>query len=93
MKSWRLAQMSDPALNTQFRRRWTGPPPKRKRGPRQRAALTIYVNSNEPHITMNNILGEEAARWAADRLGIDVVLQLEVAPETTAASSSIDEVV
>ena len=29
MDTWRMAQQSDPTLNPNFRRRWSGPPPER----------------------------------------------------------------
>ena len=42
------AAQSDPAMNPQFRRRWTDPPDKRKRGPTTSRAPENINNSDAP---------------------------------------------
>lgn len=71
MSAAAYAAMSDPDRNWNFRRRWTGPP-NRKRRPGQGTAFEAQIinTNNTYYITSGSPEEADAIRWAIERLGL-----------------------
>jgi hypothetical protein len=65
----RAAEQSDPIRNVFFVRRWTGPPPRNRKGlGRDTQAYFENLNLNQPHHTIAELAAQRACRSAACRL-------------------------